>query len=133
MTEASSLYNLLRNLGGSVGIAFTTTMLSRRAQFHQIRLAGHLSPFNPAYHFQTQCDASFLGSKGIPPAGANGLMYRELIRQSTTLAFNDAFLTICVLILCVLPLVFIMQRAAPAAGIRPWMCINSLGKDIRMH
>jgi MFS transporter, DHA2 family, multidrug resistance protein len=116
MTEASSLYNLLRNLGGSVGIAFTTTMLSRRAQFHQTRLAGHLSPFNTAYHFQNNAMASFLGSKGIPPAGTNGIMYGELIRQSTTLAFNDAFLTICVLILCVLPLVIIMKRAAPAAG-----------------
>jgi DHA2 family multidrug resistance protein len=116
MTEASSLYNLLRNLGGSVGIAFTTTMLARRAQFHQVRLVEHLSPFDPAYHFRHEALASFLGSKGIPPTGTDGLMYRELIRQSTTLAFTDAFLVICILILCVLPLVFIMQRAAPAAG-----------------
>jgi DHA2 family multidrug resistance protein len=116
MTEASSLYNLLRNLGGSVGIAFTTTMLARRAQFHQVRLVEHLSPFDPAYHFRHEALASFLGSKGIPPTGTDGLMYRELIRQSTTLAFTDAFLMICILILCVLPLVFIMQRAAPAAG-----------------
>jgi len=116
MTEASSVYNLLRNLGGSVGIAFTTTMLSRRAQFHQTRLAGHLSSFDAAYHFQNNALASFLGSRGIPHSGSNGLLYGELIRQSTTLAFNDAFLTICILIFCVLPLVFIMKRAAPAAG-----------------
>jgi len=116
MTEASSLYNLLRNLGGSVGIAFTTTMVSRRAQFHQARLAEHLSPFGTAYQLHNNAMASFLGSKGIPPAGANGMMYGDLVRQSTTLAFTDAFLMICVLILCVLPLVFLMQRAAPAAG-----------------
>jgi hypothetical protein len=44
-------------------------------------------------------------------------MYRELVRQSMTLAFTDAFLIICLLILCVLPLVFIMQwQKAPGPG-----------------
>ncbi len=119
MTEASSIYNLLRNMGGSVGIAFTTTMVSRRSQFHQVRLAEHLSPYDRVYTMFHSNFASFLGSKGIPPAGADGLIYRELMQQSRSLAFNDAFLTICVLILCVLPLVFIMQRAAPAAGAPP--------------
>jgi MFS transporter, DHA2 family, multidrug resistance protein len=119
MTEASSIYNLLRNMGGSVGIAFTTTVLARRAQFHQTRLVEHLSPFDRTYHIFHGNMASFLGSKGIPPAGADGMAYRELVRQSTNLAFNDAFLTICVLILCVLPLVFVMKRADHTAGELP--------------
>jgi DHA2 family multidrug resistance protein len=117
MTEATSIYNLLRNLGGSVGIAFTTTILSRRAQLHQTRLVEHLSPFDPAYHFMRDRITSFLGSQGLPPTGADGMMYRELVRQSMTLAFTDAFLIICLLILCVLPLVFIMQwQKAPGPG-----------------
>jgi DHA2 family multidrug resistance protein len=117
MTEASSLYNLLRNLGGSVGIAFTTTMLSRRAQFHQTRLVEHLSPFDTAYQISRDSIGSALVAKGLPAAGADGFLYRELVRQSTTLAFTDAFLTICLLILCVLPLVLVMQRVqGPAPG-----------------
>lgn len=56
-----------------------------------------------------------LHAKGLP-AGADGMMYGELIRQSTTLAFTDAFLVICVLIISVLPLVLIMQMAEVAAG-----------------
>jgi DHA2 family multidrug resistance protein len=117
MTEATSLYNLLRNLGGSVGIAFTTTMLARRAQLHQTRLVENLSPYDPAYTMAHDRIASFLGSQGLPPAGADGILYRELVRQSTTLAFTDAFLVICVLILCVLPLVFVMQWVkAPSPG-----------------
>ncbi|HSA78314.1 MAG TPA: DHA2 family efflux MFS transporter permease subunit [Nitrospirota bacterium] len=119
MTEASSLYNLLRNLGGSVGIAFTTTMLSRRAQFHQTRLVEHLSPFDTAYSIYRDKIGAYLGSQGIPAAGADGLMYRELVRQSTTLAFTDAFLTICALILCVLPLVFLMKRDETSSGPPP--------------
>jgi DHA2 family multidrug resistance protein len=116
MTEATSLYNLLRNMGGSVGIAFTTTMLSRRAQFHQTRLVENLTPFDPSYQIAREKLGSVLAAKGLPAAGADGLIYRELVRQSTTLAFTDAFLMICVLILCVLPLVFVMQRAQPPAG-----------------
>jgi DHA2 family multidrug resistance protein len=117
MTEATSLYNLLRNLGGSVGIAFTTTMLSRRAQLHQTRLVEHLSPFDPAYAITHGKMAAVLGEKGLPPSGADGMMYRELVRQSTTLAFTDAFLIICILILSVLPLVLIMQwQKAPGPG-----------------
>ena len=117
MTEATSVYNLLRNLGGSVGIAMTTTILSRRAQFHQTRLVEHLSPLDPGYVIAHEKITGALSLKGLPPAGADGLMYRELIRQSTTLAFTDAFLMICLLIVCVIPLVFIMKWAkAPAAG-----------------
>ncbi|MDA8099580.1 MAG: MDR family MFS transporter [Nitrospiraceae bacterium] len=116
MTEATSLYNLLRNLGGSVGIAFTTTILSRRAQFHQTRLVEHLSPLDPGYQMAREKITAMLQSKGLPAAGADGVLYRELIRQSTTMAFTDAFLIICVLILCVLPLVFIMQRSEGPAG-----------------
>jgi DHA2 family multidrug resistance protein len=119
MTDATSLYNLLRNLGGSVGIAFTTTMLSRRAQFHQSRLVEHLSPLDPVYKIFHDRIASFLGSQGLPPSGADGVMYGELVRQSTTLAFTDAFLTICFLILCVLPLVFIMQKGVAPGGAPP--------------
>lgn len=111
MIEATSLYNLLRNLGGSVGIAFTTTMLSRRGQFHQARLSEHISSFDPVYRIYRGNIAAFLGAQGMPPSAADGLIQRELMRQSMTLAFADAFLMICVLILCMLPLVFVMQRS----------------------
>ena len=40
MANASAIYNLLRNLGGSFGVAFITTMIARRAQFHQVRIIG---------------------------------------------------------------------------------------------
>jgi DHA2 family multidrug resistance protein len=120
MTEASSLYNLIRNLGGSVGIAFASTMVSRHAQSHQSRLVEHLSPFDPAYSFYHDKIAKYLDANGLPPGGADGVMYRELVRQSTALAFNDAFLVICAIILCILPLVFLMQRAeVPPAGTPP--------------
>jgi len=60
-----------------------------------------------------------LDLKGLPAGGADGLLYRELVRQSTTLAFADAFLIICLLILCMLPLVLLMQRAPAQTGPPP--------------
>ena len=47
--NASALINLARNFGGSIGIAFASTLLTRRAQFHQSRIVEHLQALNPAY------------------------------------------------------------------------------------
>ena len=44
--EASAIINLMRNLGGSVGVSFTTTMLEQRTQFHHERLAEHITAYN---------------------------------------------------------------------------------------
>ena len=47
--KASSITNLFRNLGGSFGVAFVTTMLERRTQFHHSVLVQHLTPENPVF------------------------------------------------------------------------------------
>jgi DHA2 family multidrug resistance protein len=78
-----------------------------------------LSPFDPSYQIARERIGDVLTQKGLPPIGADGLLYRELIRQSTTLAFADAFLIICLLILCMLPLVFLMQRSSAQTGPPP--------------
>jgi len=47
--NASGIFNLLRNLGGSFGVAFCTTVLARRTQLHQTFLAEHVTPYNPSF------------------------------------------------------------------------------------
>jgi len=116
MTEATSLYNLIRNLGASVGIALSATIVSRQAQLHQNRLASHLSPFDSRYTSYHDSIAKFLGVQGISPAGADGVIYRELVRQSTAQGFNDAFLIMSLLTLCILPFVFLMRRTDAPTG-----------------
>ena len=49
MGNATSIFNLVRNIGGSFGVAISTTILTRRAQFHQARLIDHLTPFDMTY------------------------------------------------------------------------------------
>ncbi len=117
MTEATAMYNLLRNIGGSFGVAFVTTVLSRRAQMHQFRLVEHLTPFDSTYQFvkeKIHMVLKFVGIHNIPP---DALIYRELLRQSHMLAFNDAFYLLSLMMVLILPLILIMKRAKQSISI----------------
>src|SRR4029077_4387486 len=52
MGNASGIYNLMRNLGGSFGIALVGTFLDRRAQIHQALMVAHMTPYDTAYREQ---------------------------------------------------------------------------------
>lgn len=118
MGNASAIYNLLRNLGGSFGVAFVTTMLARREQLHQVNLVSHLTPFDTGLRFASQQTSQILQYRGINPAmadhGSLGMIYSRLIREASMIAFNDAFYILSVLMILVLPLVLIMRK--PKAG-----------------
>jgi DHA2 family multidrug resistance protein len=109
MGEATSIFNMIRNLGGSFGIAFATTMVARRAQFHQSRLVEHLTPFDPSYVASNAKVSSLLSWSGVHGTPAEAGIYREMMRQSNMLGFNDAFFIIAVTLLSVLSLVLLMQ------------------------
>ena len=114
MGNASAIYNLLRNLGGSFGVAFVTTVLSRREQFHQARLVEHVTPFDRTYQIMSEKTTQFLHYKGLSGSlsenGGLGVMYRELLRQASMLSFNDAFRLVSITMICILPLVLLMRR-----------------------
>ncbi len=96
MNNASAIFNLLRNLGGSFGVAFVTTLLARRAQFHQNRLIEHASLLDPSFVIRVNEAKKYLaikmGTLADQTQMAYGLIYRELVRQATALAFNDVFI-----------------------------------------
>jgi DHA2 family multidrug resistance protein len=113
MGNASAIYNLLRNLGGSFGVAFVTTILSRRDQFHQTRLIEHLTPFDRTYQSISEKTAQLLQYRGVGDSqaanGGLGVMYKELLRQASMLSFNDAFHLVSIMMICILPLVLLMK------------------------
>ena len=49
MGNATGIFNLMRNIGGSFGISIVTTMLARGAQVHQTYIAAHFNPYNPVF------------------------------------------------------------------------------------
>jgi MFS transporter, DHA2 family, multidrug resistance protein len=68
--KASSITNLFRNLGGSFGVAFVTTMLERRTQFHHSVLVQHLTPENPLFTQRLENITQYLASAGSNTADA---------------------------------------------------------------
>ena len=114
MGNATAIFNLLRNLGGSFGVAFVTTILSRRAQFHQSHLIEHLTPFDIPYQITSQQSAQILDYRGFESSlsqyGGLGVIYKELLRQASMMSFNDAFYLTALLMISILPLVLLMKR-----------------------
>lgn len=114
MANATGIFNLLRNLGGSFGVAFITTMLSRRAQFHQAHLTEHLTPFDQSYQFYSSQTAEHLGRQGLDSYSAQygslGAIYQQLVRQATMMSFNDVFHLVSVMMFATLLLLFLIKK-----------------------
>ena len=112
MGNATSIFNLIRNLAGSFGVAFVTTLLARRAQFHQFRFVENLSPYDPRYQIGLHKVMALLQVKaGVSSqAAGNAVIYQQLMRQSNLFSFTDAFYFSTVLLICILPLVFLLKQ-----------------------
>jgi DHA2 family multidrug resistance protein len=109
--NAAGIYNLMRNIGGSVGIASVTTLLVRGAQVHQSYLGGNLTAGNPATAGALQgLEAKFRiagASATTAHAEALGALYHSVQQQASVLAYADNFRLLAYLsLLCILPILF---------------------------
>jgi DHA2 family multidrug resistance protein len=119
MGNAAGIFNLIRNLGGSFGVATATTLLSQRSQLHQTFLVENITPFSSALREYGQHllrllpghDPSTLKS----PLVLSGI-YGEVLRQANMLAFNDIFWLFAWLTALVVPLTLLMRRAKGTAA-----------------
>ena len=113
MGQGTGIFNLMRNIGASVGIATITTLLTRGTQAHQARLVAHLTPYDPEYQRWLEEARAHLapqvGSAAAGPA-ALGLLYRTLVRQATLLSFLDTFRLLSYLAMICVPLVLLFKR-----------------------
>lgn len=117
MGNATGLFNLLRNEGGSVGIALAATLFARQTQVHQNRLVEHLAPSDPAYMERLAGVARGLFPyAGVDPATAKsismGLLYGEVQRQAALMAFVDVFAMLTWVFAALLPFVFLLKGRA---------------------
>ncbi len=101
--SASSMMNLMRNLGGGIGISIASTLLVRRAQVHQVYLAGHVTASNPAL-------AQHLSSIGGFSQKNIVSIYNLVATQATMLSYLDVFRILTVTCLVVLGLVLCLRR-----------------------
>lgn len=98
LRSASGLFNLMRNLGGAIGIAVASTMLNDRLNFHFERLAERASVGRPAVSALLQSQASLVtqaaGDALNGTKASLALLHALLMREALTLTFADAFLAV---------------------------------------
>jgi MFS transporter, DHA2 family, multidrug resistance protein len=123
--DVSGLMNLARNIGGSCGTSFFVTVLARRSQEHQDRLAMYLNsaslPFRQAVDglsTRFQHAGGLTASPDQARALAQSNLYRQLVFQSTQLAYLDVVAVLSVCAACMIPLIFFMKKrtGGPAAA-----------------
>jgi len=113
----AGIMNLGRNLGGSIGIAFVTTVIARRAQWHQVALSSHTTHYDPSLGARLDGIARSLQHSGASAIEAGqralAIVYRQVQLQATQLAYLDAFRYLAIAALCMLPLLLLAKAAKP--------------------
>jgi DHA2 family multidrug resistance protein len=114
MGNATSLFNLMRNIGASIGIASVTTLVSRNMQKHANDMAGHVTAYDPAARAMFESIRNGLIAKGSDPITAARQAYAALYgmvqQQAAMLSYIDAFFLLAVMFIAVMPLVLIMRK-----------------------
>ena len=111
--QGTALMNLMRQLGGSFGIAALSTFLDNDMDIHRTSLVAHVSPGNPIYqHLNWQISHGLL-AKGYDTAAAQkgslGIIDHLVQAQAATMAFNDAFFIIGIATIVAAPAVFLLR------------------------
>jgi DHA2 family multidrug resistance protein len=112
--QVSGMVNLSRNMGGDIGIAFVTTFIARRSQFHQANLSSYTNNYNPAFTAKLGAIA-----RGMEHAGATSVdaakrataaLYGQLVQQATTLAYLDTLRVLAFATALMIPLLLLTQK-----------------------
>lgn len=115
--DATGLINLARNIGGSMGISFVTTLLDRGAQKHQAILSGHITSLTPGFQAQMHALAQRLIAAGSSPIEAlhqaEKMFYGVIQQQAMMLSFIDDFRIMGYICLAMIPVMFILKKAKP--------------------
>ena len=120
MGNAAGVYNLMRNIGGSVGIAMATTLVARGTQAHQALMVGQLSPYRPEFQQYLQSTSGMLGQYSDPVSAqqqAYGLLYGRLQQQANLFAYVDTFRWLALLCLVCVPLVLVFRKTKARSAV----------------
>ena len=113
--NASGLYNLLRNIGGSIGIAVVNTIVTRHAQLHQNELTHSVAAGNVAFQNQLRAMQHYLQSQGASTTlaldRAIALLARIVGGQALLWSYVDDFRYMALVCFGCIPIVFILKKA----------------------
>jgi DHA2 family multidrug resistance protein len=121
MGNATSIFNLMRNVGGSLGIAIVTTMVARQSQANINVLGANVNAFSPGARTMFENLRQMFQSQGMDFATATRQAYAALFgmveRQASMISYANIFFFMGIIFLVVLPLLLLMRR--PKAGGAP--------------
>ncbi|MGH8272944.1 MAG: DHA2 family efflux MFS transporter permease subunit [Gammaproteobacteria bacterium] len=100
--EGTPIYNLIRNIGSSIGISIVYTLLTRNTQINHAQLGEHLSAFSPTL-------AHFFHQIPMPRANALAFLNQELTHQAAIISYNNDFLLMAGLMLLMVPIALFMR------------------------
>jgi DHA2 family multidrug resistance protein len=116
----AGMINFMRNMGSSVGTSLVTTLIARRAQFHQTMLVGHASPGNQAFDQALQGLTARLTAFGVSHVDAQthayARIYRAVQAQAVTLAYIDVFWLLAIGASIMFLTSFLLGKNDPGAG-----------------
>lgn len=117
--NASGLFNLMRNVGGSIGISIASTLLTRRSDAHQSMLTNYMpqsgAAFQNALRSSQQALTGYFGP-GHTLAPARAELYEQLGRQALQWAFVDVFRWLSILCFVCVFLVWLLKKVKPGKG-----------------
>jgi DHA2 family multidrug resistance protein len=114
--QASSLLNVARNLGGTIGISTAQTMLAGGVQRHQSELVQKLNPLDPNYtDWLAHAKGAFAGV-GDPTVLPQAILYQLMQRQAAMLGFLDVFRSLMIIIIVLMPFVLLLRSGKGAGG-----------------
>jgi DHA2 family multidrug resistance protein len=118
--DGSAVFNITRNVGGSVGTALLDTVVTRREQFHDFRIGDSVNQFSLAVRDRINLLTQQFQDSGFDPIDAMNKAYAQIKtivrRDAYVMAFNDAFLIVGIALLVAAGLVWFCQK--PAASER---------------
>ena len=128
VAKATGLYNLTRQLGGSIGIAVLTTLLASRTAFHRAVLVEKLGQTDVATVERVrQLTAGFV-AKGFDPASAKQqalvVLDGSVNMQAQVMSFADSFWLVAIVFLCTMPLILLLGKVKPGGGMKQAAAAN---------
>jgi DHA2 family multidrug resistance protein len=116
----AGIVNFMRNMGSSVGTSLVTTLIARRAQFHQQILIDHAGAGNPNFQSTVKGLSQRLAHEGLgsheSQMGAYARIYRSIQAQASSLAYIDTFMVLCVGAAIMFCLAFVLKKNDPGGG-----------------
>ena len=114
--QASSLLNVFRNLGGTLGISSAQTLFAHQQQIHQARLVESAQPLNPLYNDYLANAGQVLGGGADGSMAGMGALYQTIGRQASMQAFISVYWVLMWVVIAVTPLVFLMRKNKTSGG-----------------